>query len=284
MSGICNSMSSRRNLPLVVLSDLHLGTFGCHARELLAYLKGIQPDVLILNGDIIDIWNFKKSYFPKSHFKVVKRLITMAQKGTEVYYITGNHDELLRRFADADLGRIHLRNSLVLNLGGVRTWFFHGDIFDASIQNARWLAKLGGWSYDVLIWVNRWLNVVLERMGREKYSLSKTIKDSVKKAVKYVGDFEVAAAEMAIRQGYGRVVCGHIHQPQMRQIQVGDRSIAYLNSGDWIENLTSLEWDGTQWSLYQHPDVKEPEEEDEKVDATPRHLLSMLLAETQSKA
>ncbi|MFZ9190127.1 MAG: UDP-2,3-diacylglucosamine diphosphatase [Schleiferiaceae bacterium] len=277
-------MSSRRNLPLVVLSDLHLGTFGCHARELLAYLKGIQPDVLILNGDIIDIWNFKKSYFPKSHFKVVKRLITMAQKGTEVYYITGNHDELLRRFADADLGRIHLRNSLVLPVGGVRTWFFHGDIFDASIQNARWLAKLGGWSYDLLIWVNRWLNVLLERMGREKYSLSKTIKDSVKKAVKYVGDFEVAAAEMAIRQGYGRVVCGHIHQPQMRAIQVGDRAIDYLNSGDWIENLTALEWDGTQWSLYQHPDVKEPEEEDEKVDATPRHLLSMLLAETQSKA
>ncbi|MEY4969427.1 MAG: hypothetical protein RLZZ261_1198 [Bacteroidota bacterium] len=277
-------MSSRRHVPLVVLSDLHLGTFGCHARELLAYLKGIQPDVLILNGDIIDIWNFKKSYFPKSHFKVVKRLITLAQKGTEVYYITGNHDELLRRFADADLGRIHLRNSLVLPVGGVRTWFFHGDIFDASIQNARWLAKLGGWSYDLLIWVNRWLNVLLERMGREKYSLSKTIKDSVKKAVKYVGDFEVAAAEMAIRQGYGRVVCGHIHQPQMRVIQVGERAIDYLNSGDWIENLTALEWDGTQWSLYQHPDVKEPEEEDEKVDATPRHLLSMLLAETQSKA
>lgn len=277
-------MSSRRHVPLVVLSDLHLGTFGCHARELLAYLKGIQPDVLILNGDIIDIWNFKKSYFPKSHFKVVKRLITLAQKGTEVYYITGNHDELLRRFADADLGRIHLRNSLVLPVGGVRTWFFHGDIFDASIQNARWLAKLGGWSYDLLIWVNRWLNVLLERMGREKYSLSKTIKDSVKKAVKYVSDFEVAAAEMAIRQGYGRVVCGHIHQPQMRVIQVGERAIDYLNSGDWIENLTALEWDGTQWSLYQHSDVKEPEEEDEKVDATPRHLLSMLLAETQSKA
>ncbi len=275
-------MSSRRNLPAVVLSDLHLGTFGCHARELLAYLKSIQPDVLILNGDIIDIWNFKKSYFPKSHFKVVKRLITMAQKGTVIYYITGNHDEMLRRFADADLGHIHLRNKMVLNFGGVKTWIFHGDIFDASIQNARWLAKLGGWSYDLLIWVNRWLNVLLERMGREKYSLSKTIKDSVKKAVKYVGDFEVAAAEMAVRKGYGRVICGHIHQPQMRTIHVGEREIEYLNSGDWIENLTALEWDGTAWSIYQHPDVRDVEEEDEKVDASARHLLSMLLNEADS--
>lgn len=275
-------MSSRRNLPAVVLSDLHLGTFGCHARELLAYLKSIQPDVLILNGDIIDIWNFKKSYFPKSHFKVVKRLITMAQKGTVIYYITGNHDEMLRRFADADLGHIHLRNKMVLNFGGVKTWIFHGDIFDASIQNARWLAKLGGWSYDLLIWVNRWLNVLLERMGREKYSLSKTIKDSVKKAVKYIGDFEVAAAEMAVRKGYGRVICGHIHQPQMRTIHVGEREIEYLNSGDWIENLTALEWDGTAWSIYQHPDVRDVEEEDEKVDASARHLLSMLLNEADS--
>ena len=275
-------MSSRRYLPAVVLSDLHLGTFGCHARELLAYLKSIQPDVLILNGDIIDIWNFKKSYFPKSHFKVVKRLITMAQKGTEIYYITGNHDEMLRRFADADLGHIHVRNKMVFMFGGVKTWIFHGDIFDASIQNARWLAKLGGWSYDLLIWVNRWLNVLLERMGREKYSLSKTIKDSVKKAVKYIGDFEVAAAEMAVRKGYGRVICGHIHQPQMRTIHVGEREIEYLNSGDWIENLTALEWDGTAWSIYQHPDVRDVEVEDEKVDASARHLLSMLLNEADS--
>jgi len=276
-------MSSRRHLAAVVLSDLHLGTFGCHARELLAYLKSIQPDVLILNGDIIDIWNFKKSYFPKSHFKVVKRVLTMAQKGTKVYYITGNHDEMLRRFADADLGQIHLRNQLVLTFGGVRTWIFHGDIFDASIQNARWLAKLGGWSYDLLIWVNRWLNVALERMGREKYSLSKTIKDSVKKAVKYVGDFEVAAAEMAVRRGYGRVICGHIHQPQMRKIRVGEQDIDYLNSGDWIENLTALEWNGREWTLYQHPDLRELEEVDEKVDASARHLLSMLLNEADSE-
>jgi UDP-2,3-diacylglucosamine pyrophosphatase LpxH len=141
---------------------------------------------------------------------------------------------------------------------------------------------LGGFSYDLLIWMNHWLNVLLERMGREKYSLSKTIKDSVKKAVKYVGDFELAAAEMALRKGYGRVICGHIHQPQMRTITVGDRQIEYLNSGDWIENLTALEWDGSKWTLYQHQDAREVEEDDEKVDASARHLLSMLLNEADS--
>jgi len=232
-------MSSRRPVSAVVLSDVHLGTFGCHARELLAYLHSIEPEVLILNGDIIDIWSFKKSYFPKSHFKVLKRLISMAQKGSEVYYITGNHDEMLRRFADADLGRIHLRNKMVFKFGGVRTWIFHGDIFDASIQNARWLAKLGGFSYDLLIWLNHWLNVLLKRLGRD-------------------------------------------HQPQMRTITVGDRQIEYLNSGDWIENLTALEWDGSNWTLYQHQDAREVEEDDEKVDASARHLLSMLLNEADS--
>ena len=131
----------------------------------------------------------------------------MAQKGTEIYYITGNHDEMLRRFADADLGHIHLRNRMVLTFGRAKIWIFHGDIFDASIQNARWLAKLGGWSYDLLIWVNRWLNMLLERMGREKYSLSKTIKDSVKKAVKYVSDFEFAAAEMTVTKDPVSTVC-----------------------------------------------------------------------------
>jgi UDP-2,3-diacylglucosamine pyrophosphatase LpxH len=104
----------------------------------------------------------------------------------------------------------------------------------------------------------------------------------VKKAVKYVGDFELAAAEMALRKGYGRVICGHIHQPQMRTIAVGDRQIEYLNSGDWIENLTALEWDGSNWTLYQHQDAREVEEDDEKVDASARHLLSMLLNEADS--
>ena len=248
-------MKNKRLLDLVVLSDLHLGTFGCHAKELLSYLKGIKPRVLILNGDIIDMWNFRKRYFPKSHLKVLKRIITLAQQGTEVVYITGNHDEMLRRFADMDLGLLKLRNAYSAELGGERVWFFHGDVFDASIQNAKWLAKLGGWSYDALIWLNRWINLALERMGREKFSLSKKVKDGVKKAVAFVADFELAAAEWALARDYQRVVCGHIHQPQMRTITTKNGSIIYMNSGDWVENCTALEYHNNVWSLYTHAHV-----------------------------
>ena len=274
-------MGDKREVDVVVLSDIHLGTFGCHANELLRYLKSIRPKKVILNGDIIGIWNFKKRYFPKSHMKVIKHFIHLAQKGVEVYYITGNHDELFRRFADSDLGSIHLRNHLHLEIGGKQTWIFHGDIFDASIQSAKWLAKLGGWSYDLLIWINHHMNRLLNALGREKYSLSKAIKDGVKKAVKYIGDFELAAAEMAAKQGFHQVICGHIHQPQIRTIHTAYGSIDYMNSGDWIENLTALEWDGNTWTQYCYERVGEEwDEGDNKLDASPKELLTQLLYES----
>ena len=271
-------MKNKRIVDLVVLSDLHLGTFGCHAKELLDYLKSVKPRLLILNGDIIDMWNFRKRYFPKSHLKVLKRIITLAQQGTEVVYITGNHDEMLRRFADMDLGLLKLRNAYSAELGGERVWFFHGDVFDASIQNAKWLAKLGGWSYDALIWLNRWINLFLEKMGREKFSLSKKVKDSVKKAVSFVQDFEVAAAEWALARDYHRVVCGHIHQPQIRTIETKNGAILYMNSGDWVENCTALEYHNKSWSLYTHAHIESASDEtDDKVDAHPSELVRLIL-------
>ena len=180
----------KRKVDLVVISDVHLGTFGCHAKELLLYLNSIKPKKLILNGDIVDIWQFRKRYFPKSHLEVIKKIIDLSARGTEVTYITGNHDDLLRKFTDVEMGRISLVDKLVLELDGKKAWFFHGDVFDASIQNARWLAKLGGWGYDMLILINRFVNWCLTRMHREKFSLSKKIKNGVKKAVKHIQDFE----------------------------------------------------------------------------------------------
>jgi len=243
---------AKRELPLVVLSDVHLGTYGCRAQELYRYLKSIKPETLVLNGDIIDIWQFRKRYFPKAHLKVLKQIMAMASKGTKVYYLTGNHDEALRRFSDFTLGNITLADKLVLDLPEGKAWIFHGDIFDASIQSAKWLAKLGGWGYDLLILINSLVNWVLIKMGRERYSLSKKIKNSVKKAVTYIQSFENTAAELAIEQGYKYVICGHIHQPQMRSVNSAKGSCQYLNSGDWIENLSSLEYTEEEgWSLYQ---------------------------------
>ncbi|MBP2833558.1 UDP-2,3-diacylglucosamine diphosphatase [Aquimarina sp. U1-2] len=239
----------KRIVDLVVISDVHLGTYGCQAKELLQYLNSIKPKKIILNGDIIDIWQFRKRYFPKSHLKVIKKIISFAAKGTEVIYITGNHDEMLRKFSDTQIGDFKLVDKLVLKLDGKKAWFFHGDVFDASIQNAKWLAKLGGWGYDMLIVCNQVMNWVLIRLGKEKFSLSKTIKNSVKKAVKYISDFEDVAAELAIENNYQYVVCGHIHQPQMRKFTSKKGSCVYLNSGDWIENLTSLEYHDKKWKL-----------------------------------
>ncbi|HYD91754.1 MAG TPA: UDP-2,3-diacylglucosamine diphosphatase [Flavobacterium sp.] len=242
----------KRSVELVVLSDIHLGTYGCHAKELLTYLSGIKPRTLILNGDIIDIWQFRKSYFPKSHLKVVKKLIDFASKGTKVYYITGNHDEMLRKFSNTSMGNFSIVDKVVLELDGKKAWFFHGDVFDSSVHHAKWIAKLGGIGYDYLILLNRFVNWVLTRMGREPYSLSKKIKSSVKKAVKFISDFETTAADLAIENHYDYVICGHIHEPIITVKENKKGSVTYLNSGDWIENLTALEYHRKRWKLYRH--------------------------------
>lgn len=248
----------KRKLDIVVLSDIHLGTYGCHAKEVLHYLNSVKPKKLILNGDIFDIWQFRKRYFPKSHLLVIKKIFALAAKGTKVYYITGNHDEKLRRFSDTKMGNIYILDKLVLNLDGKKAWFFHGDVFDASIQHTKWIAKMGGWGYDLLILLNRLINILLVKFGREKYSLSKKIKNSVKSAVKFISDFETTATELAIENEFDYVVCGHIHQPEIRKVTTIKGETTYMNSGDWIENLTSLEYHNEQWKLHYYTPEKTP--------------------------
>lgn len=243
----------KRKLDVVVLSDLHLGMFGCHAQEAVNYLKSISPKLLVLNGDIIDIWQFKKSYFPVAHMQVIKEIFSMLSNGTRVVYITGNHDEALRRYSDLQMGNLQLTDKLVLDLDGKKTWIFHGDVFDATTKgSAKIIAKLGGHGYDMLIMVNSAINFVLRLLGREKMSLSKRVKNSVKKAVSWIGNFEHTAAELAIEKGYDYVICGHIHQPQKRLITNDKGSVMYLNSGDWIENLTALEYNQGTWDIYEY--------------------------------
>jgi UDP-2,3-diacylglucosamine pyrophosphatase LpxH len=271
---------SKRRVDLVVLSDTHLGTYGCHAKDLLAYLKSVRPKTLVLNGDIIDIWQFSKRYWPKSHMKVVKEILSILGKGATVYYVTGNHDEMLRRFAGFRLGSFRIVNKVVLDLEyGQRAWIFHGDVFDVTMQHARWLAKLGAIGYDTLILINRLANFVSERIFRKgKLSLSKRIKDSVKSAVKYINSFEQTAAEIGLDQGYDYVVCGHIHQPQMRTVTTEKGSIEYLNSGDWIENLTALEYHEGAWSLFRFADSG-LQSDPEGPDPDASQLFSEMLAE-----
>ncbi|WP_010134164.1 UDP-2,3-diacylglucosamine diphosphatase [Ochrovirga pacifica] len=246
----------KRKVDVVVISDVHLGTYGSRAKELLNYLKTIEPKKLILNGDIIDIWQFKKRYFPKPHMKVIKYITSLVTKGVDVYYITGNHDEMLRKFVGFEIGNFQLVNKLVLELDGKKAWFFHGDVFDVTMQHSKWLAKLGGVGYDLLIMINTFVNWFSEKiLGRGRISFSKKIKNSVKSAVKHINSFEDTAAEIAFQNEYDYVICGHIHQPQQRNIlntNNPEQSVEYLNSGDWIENLTALEYHQKKWKIYSY--------------------------------
>jgi UDP-2,3-diacylglucosamine pyrophosphatase LpxH len=214
----------RRKVELVVISDVHLGTFGSQARELNRYLMGIKPKVLVLNGDIIDFWQFRKHYWPDPHMKVVKTVLNLAAKGTEVHYITGNHDETLRN---------------------------------------KWLAKLGSTGYGVLVLLNVFLSFISRSLGLGKVSLSKKIKENVKSAVKYIGDFENTAARLAIKKGFQTIVVGHIHHPEIKEISMPKVGrIMYLNSGDWVENMSALEYNEGTWRLYRH--VPEEPQENER--------------------
>jgi len=245
-------MNCKREVDIAVISDVHLGTYGCHAKELLKYLKSIKPKMLILNGDIIDIWQFSKRYWPETHMKVVRKLMKFVAEGVPVYYLTGNHDELLRKFADMHLGAFHLQNKLVIELDGKKAWFFHGDIFDVTMQHSKWLAKLGAVGYDSLILINSMVNWGLKLVGKEKMSFSKKVKAQFKDAVKFINSFEDTAAQLAAQNGYGYVVCGHIHQPEHRTIITADGEVTYLNSGDWVENLTALEYHNKTWNIFKY--------------------------------
>ena len=242
----------KRKVDLVIISDVHLGAFGCHARELLEYLRSIKPKMLILNGDIMDIWQFRKRFFPKSHLMVIRHLTGMIAKNTKVIYITGNHDELMRKFTKFNMGSFKLVNKLLIDIDGKKAWIFHGDVFDITMQHSKWLAKFGSFGYDLLILLNSFVNFMLTSIGSQKISFSRRIKHSVKRAVSYINKFEETAAGIAISKGYGYVVCGHIHQPEMRTIRNIQGSVIYLNSGDWVENLSALEYHNGEWQVYKY--------------------------------
>ncbi len=249
----------RRAIDIAVISDVHLGTYGCHATELLTYLQSISPQILILNGDIVDGWQFSKRYFPAAHMAVIKEILNFITSGTRVIYITGNHDEMLRRYSDLSMGSFILADKFLLEIDGKSIWVFHGDVFDHSTKgSAKILAKLGGHGYDLLILLNRFINFVSKSFGGEKVSFSKKVKNSVKKAIAFINNFENTVAELAIEKKYDYVICGHIHQPEKKVIETEKGKVTYLNSGDWIENLSALEYSNKEWNIYYYNEKLQP--------------------------
>ena len=270
----------KRLIEVLVISDIHLGTYGCQSKALLNYLKSVDPKIIILNGDIIDIWQFNKRYFPKSHMKIIKYFLNLIQDGKTIYYLTGNHDEMLRKFNGFELKNFKILNKKVINLNGHQAWFFHGDVFDLTMQYSKWLTRLGAIGYDALILINSALNFILSKLGRPRYSLSKKVKNSVKGAVKFINKFEETVVGIAFERKYKFVICGHIHQPAIKKYSIKNKNIIYLNSGDWVENLTSLEYHNKKWTIYQH-DNNHYEEElvNDESDLSAKELFQGMLKE-----
>ncbi|MFC5497507.1 UDP-2,3-diacylglucosamine diphosphatase [Caenimonas terrae] len=242
----------------IFISDLHLGTPGCQARELLDFLKACDSDYLYLVGDIVDGWQLRRRWhWPQAHNDVVQKLLRRARKGCEVVYVPGNHDEFARQYCGHHFGGIEVRREAVhLTADGRRLWVVHGDDFDGVIQCAKWLAYLGDNLYEFTLRLNRHLNRLRGRLGLPYWSLSAYLKHKVKKALNYVADFEAAVAAEARRRGHHGVVCGHIHRAEMREIG----GTLYCNDGDWVESRTALaeHFDGRLELLHWMPGGEAP--------------------------
>lgn len=255
-----------RKIDISVISDAHLATHASKAKTLLVYLKSIHPDILVLNGDIIDSWRFSKNYFPKSHLKVIRQLLKMLEKGVKVVYITGNHDDVFRKFNDVKLGNFSIVNQLELNLEGKQTWIFHGDVFDHIIHHSAWLAKLGAAAYGFLTVFNKVINVFLKLLGGKEMILYKSMSDRIAKHGKVLTNFEKAIANAAVSKNMDLVICGHTHIPVDKQIATDKGEVRYINCGDWVEHFSAAEFANGDWSLVYTPDevvevAESPEDE-----------------------
>lgn len=220
------------------ISDVHLGTSGCQAKRLLEFLRATESETLYLVGDIIDGWQLKRRwYWDQAHNNVVQTVLKKAKKGTNVIFVPGNHDEAVRQFIGLDFGGIKIRDELIHVTGqGKRMLVLHGDRFDGVIACAKWLAYLGDSMYTVILKFNQIFNSWRARLGMPYWSLSQYLKLKVKNAVSYITKFEDALADEARKQGLDGVICGHIHKPEIRDIN----GVLYCNDGDWVESLTAL--------------------------------------------
>ena len=234
----------------IIVSDLHLGTKDSKAEEFIEFIEKNPTDLLILNGDIVDGWALNRgTKWKKQHTKVISKLLQLSNK-TRIIWIRGNHDEFIQEFIGTHLGAIEIREDYKLDINNTMEsyYIFHGDVIDVFITKYKWLSKIGSVGYDFALWLNRVYNTYRKWRKLPYISISQKIKESVKVATNYVNDFEVTALSMATKKGCNGVICGHIHQPADRMIN-GHR---YLNSGDWIENMSAIlvDYDGKLY-LYQ---------------------------------
>lgn len=245
---------SKTKYKTIVLSDLHLGTSSSKAKEVCHFLRHHSCQTLILNGDIIDGWQLKKSgAWKKKHTQFFRMVLKRVAKGTEVIYLRGNHDDFLDEVLPFKLGNFSIVRDYILNSMDKRYYVVHGDIFDTVTTRLKWIAKFGDVSYTFLLWLNKHYNRWRERKGLPYYSLSQVIKAKVKGAVSFISDFEEQLSQVAKIRNCQGVICGHIHTPANKMI--GD--VHYLNSGDWVESMTALvETYSGDWEIIHYTEWK----------------------------
>jgi UDP-2,3-diacylglucosamine pyrophosphatase LpxH len=213
-----------------------------------------------LNGDIIDSWRFSRNYFPKAHLKVIRQLVKMIEKGVHVVYITGNHDDVFRKFNNTRLGNFSIVNQLELTIKKQKVWIFHGDVFDNIIHHSPWLAKFGAAAYGFLTGFNRFLNVILRIFGGKDTILYKSMKDRISKEKKVLTNFELAIANAALSKEIDMVICGHTHIPVDKTITTEKGIVRYINCGDWVEHFSAAECINGNWTLNYFNSDQEDEE------------------------
>ena len=246
----------KRRLEIVVLSDIHLGSYTCHADELLNYLSSIDPKKLILNGDILDTRAMGNNYFPPAQLKIIREIFSMAAKGTEVFYITGNHDDAFLKFDPSYVGYIKITNRLSIKLNGKNTLFFNGDIFDYSLRYSHWLLSFGSIGFNLAVEFAEMQSKVLGRFGRKNEPAKENEEKDRQCDPAQTSLFEKSVVKMAIDQHYDHVVCGHSHSPKKEIIETERGDCLYLNSGDWVENMTAFEYSFKRWKLYRYENDK----------------------------
>lgn len=222
----------------VFISDIHLGSRGSKAEFLLDFLKNHESEYLYLVGDVVDGWRLRRSwYWPQAHNDVVQKIMRRARKGAKVFYIPGNHDEAAREYLGVQFGGVSVVNELVhTTADGRRFLVIHGDQFDGVVKYAKWLALIGDQAYVILLVVNTWFNFIRRKLGFTYWSISAYLKHKAKTAVEYIGNYETALADEARRRQVDGVICGHIHNAEMRDME----GILYCNDGDWVESCTAL--------------------------------------------
>lgn len=245
----------------IFISDVHLGFRGCRADFLLDFLRSTDSEYLYLVGDIVDIWQMERKglYWPQEHNNVIRAILGKARHGTRVVFIPGNHDEVLRDFCGMDFGQVQIRRDAIHETAdGRKLLVLHGDEFDSVVQCSKWLAVLGSRAYDLLLHLNRWINVFRRRFGFPYWSLAAYLKHKVKNAVNFISSFEQGVAHEVKKRGLDGVVCGHIHRAEITSIN----GILYCNDGDWVESCTALtesfagELELVHWSDAGRLDVK----------------------------